>query len=69
MSRFRKARVLTLYVVFTFNMCLTSVYFILDLLGKRNMNKLDFTFLLVYCVISMVVFGELLQEEKKKPQD
>jgi hypothetical protein len=65
----RKIKILTLYVLFVFNMSLTSIYFILDLLGKRNMNKLDFTFLLLYCVISMVIFGELLHEEKKKTEN
>jgi hypothetical protein len=52
-------------MVFLFNMILTSTYFLLDLFDWRKMDKLEFIFLLAYCVISMVVFGELLQEEKK----
>lgn len=69
MDRKRKVKVFVLSLLFVFNMILTSTYFLLDLLDKRNMDKLEFTFLLLYCVISMVVFGELLQEEKKDPEN
>ena len=65
MDRKKKIKVFILTMVFLFNMILTSTYFLLDLFDWRKMDKLEFIFLLAYCVISMVVFGELLQEEKK----
>ena len=55
-----------LYVVFICNMIITSTYILFDLLSIRIMNKLDFTFLIIYDVICFIIFGELLKGQDKK---
>lgn len=57
---------IVLYVVFIINMILTSTYIIFDLLSIRILDKLDFTFLIIYDVICLIIFGELLKGEDKK---
>lgn len=52
--------------VFVLNLLITSIYIILKYLGYVFISRYDFTLLLIYDIISLVIFGELLQDEDRK---
>jgi hypothetical protein len=58
-----------LVIVFIFNLLTTSAYIILKYLGYAIITKADFTLLLIYDIITLVIFGELLQEEDKNRKE
>jgi len=59
-----KIKILTF--VFVLNLLITSIYIILKYLGYVFISRYDFTLLLIYDLITLVIFGELLQDEDKK---
>jgi hypothetical protein len=52
--------------VFVLNLLVTIAYIILKYLGYVFISRYDFTLLLIYDIITLVIFGELLQDEDKK---
>ena len=56
---------LLLTLVFLLNTIVFIVYAILDLLDINYLSKLDFTLLLVYEIISFILFTEVLYEKEK----
>lgn len=64
----RKTKNFLLVIVFVFNTILFLTYGILDLLDINILSKLDFTLLLIYEVISFILFTEVLYEKEKPPK-
>jgi hypothetical protein len=63
-----KTKNLILAIVFSLNLIVFSTYGILDLLNIKLLTKLDFTLLLIYEIISFILFTEILLEKKEPPQ-
>jgi hypothetical protein len=64
----RKTKNFFLTLVFIFNTILFLAYGILDLLDINILSKLDFTLLLIYEIISFILFTEVLYEKEKPPK-
>jgi hypothetical protein len=64
----RKTKNILLTLVFILNTILFLVYGILDLLDINILSKLDFTLLLVYEILSFILFTEVLYEKEKPPK-
>lgn len=52
--------------VFVVNLLVTCIYIVLKYLGYVFISRYDLTLLLMYDLITLVIFGELLQDEDKK---
>jgi hypothetical protein len=50
-------------LIFIINLLTTSIYITLHLLHIEVIEKLDFTLLIIYDVVSLVLFAELLHEK------
>lgn len=57
---------IVLYFVFIINLIFTSIYIALDLMGVKIIDKLDFTFLIIYDIISLVILTEFVFKKDKK---
>ena len=55
-----------LFIVFLFNILVTCSYILLKYAGYVKISKIEFSLLLIYDIISLVIFGELLHDEEKK---
>jgi hypothetical protein len=64
----RKTKNFLLTLVFILNTILFLAYGILDLLDINILSKLDFTLLLIYEIISFILFTEVLYEKEKPPK-
>lgn len=64
----RKTKNFLLTLVFIFNTILFLAYGILDLLDINILSKLDFTLLLIYEIISFILFTEVLYEKENHPK-
>ena len=53
-------------LIFIINLLATSIYITLHLLHIEVIEKLDFTLLIIYDVVSLVLFAELLQDKNNK---
>jgi len=63
-----KTKNLILAIVFSLNLIVFSTYGILDLLNIKLLSKLNFSLLLIYEIISFILFTEVLLEKKEPPQ-
>ena len=63
-----KTKNIILSIVFSLNLIVFSTYGILDLLNIKLLTKLDFTLLLIYEIISFILFTEVLLEKKEPPK-
>jgi hypothetical protein len=63
-----KTKNFILTLVFILNTLLFLAYGILDLLDINILSKLDFTLLLIYEIISFILFTEVLYEKEKPPK-
>lgn len=55
-----------LFIVFIINVLVTSAYIILKYVGNIYVSKVELTLLLIYDIITFIIFGELLYDEDKK---
>ena len=56
-------------LIFIINLLATSIYITLHLLHIEVIEKLDFTLLIIYDVVSLVIFSEFLNEKYNKPNN
>lgn len=59
-------RLKLLYIGFVFNIIITGIYMVLDLINIKILNKLDFTLLLVYDIVTLVILTEFAFKEKNR---
>jgi len=59
-----KIKILTF--VFVVNLLVTCIYIVLKYLGYVFISRYDLTLLLIYDIITLIIFGELLYDEDKK---
>jgi len=52
--------------VFIINLLFTSIYILLDLLKIDILSKLDFTFIIIYDVVSLIILSEIVISKEKK---
>ncbi len=52
--------------VFIINLILTSIYMILHLVKIDILSKLDFTLILIYDIVSLVILSEIVLDNKKQ---
>jgi hypothetical protein len=55
-----------LYIVFIINLLVTSGYILLKYLGYVKVSRFEFSLILIYDIISLIIFGELLYDDDKK---
>jgi hypothetical protein len=59
-----KIKILTF--VFVVNLLVTCIYIVLKYLGYVFISRYDLTLLLIYDIITLIIFGELLYDDDKK---
>jgi hypothetical protein len=55
-----------LFIVFIINVLVTSAYIILKYVGNIYVSRVELSLLLIYDIITFIIFGELLYDEDKK---
>ncbi len=55
-----------LFIVFIINLLVTSGYILFNYIVDRNISRVELSLLLIYDIISLIIFGELLYDEDKK---
>jgi hypothetical protein len=55
-----------LIALFMINLILTSIYMILHFLKIDILSKLDFTLILIYDIVSLIILSEILLKNEKK---
>ncbi len=55
-----------LIAFFMINLILTSIYMVLHFLKIDILSKLDFTLILIYDIVSLIILSELLLKNEKK---
>jgi hypothetical protein len=55
-----------LYIVFIINLLVTSAYIIFKYVGYVSVSRVELSLLLIYDIISLIIFGELLYDDDKK---
>ena len=55
-----------LYIVFIINLLVTSGYILFNYIVDRNISRVELSLLLIYDIITLIIFGELLYDEDKK---
>lgn len=55
-----------LIALFMINLILTSIYMLLHFLKIDILSKLDFTLLLIYDIVSLIILSEILLKNEKK---
>jgi hypothetical protein len=55
-----------LYIVFIINLLVTSGYILFKYLGYVKVTRFEFSLILIYDIISLIIFGELLYDDDKK---
>lgn len=61
----KRLKAIFLYFLFSINLIIFIAYGILDLFDLKVIDKLDMTLLLVYEIISYILFTEILHEKKE----
>jgi hypothetical protein len=57
---------LILIAVFMINLILTSIYMILHLLKIEILSKLDFTCIIIYDIVSLMILSEIVFSKEKE---
>jgi hypothetical protein len=52
--------------VFIINLLFTSIYILLDLLKIDILSKLDFSLIIIYDVVSLIILSEIVISKEKK---
>jgi hypothetical protein len=55
-----------LIAVFMINLILTSIYMILHLLKIEILSKLDFSFIIIYDIVSLMILSEIVFSKEKE---
>jgi hypothetical protein len=55
-----------LFIVFIINLLVTSGYILFNYIVDRNISRVELSLLLIYDIITLIIFGELLYDEDKK---
>ena len=55
-----------LIALFMINLILTSIYMLLHLLKIDILSKLDFTLILIYDIVSLIILSEIVLTNEKK---
>jgi hypothetical protein len=55
-----------LIALFMINLILTSIYMLLHFLKIDILSKLDFTLILIYDIVSLIILSEILLNNEKK---
>jgi hypothetical protein len=55
-----------LILVFIINLLFTSIYILLDLLKIDILSKLDFSLIIIYDVVSLIILSEIVISKEKK---
>lgn len=53
-----------LIALFMINLILTSIYMLLHLLKIDILTKLDFTLILIYDIVSLIILSEIVLDKK-----
>lgn len=53
-----------LIALFMINLILTSIYMLLHLLKIDILSKLDFTLILIYDIVSLIILSEIVLDKK-----
>lgn len=56
---------IVLCIIYILNLLINSAYCIYDYLGKKQIDKLDFSLLLLFQILSFVIFAELFHRKEK----
>ena len=55
-----------LIAVFMINLILTSIYMVLHLLKIEILSKLDFTCIIIYDIVSLIILSEIVFSNEKE---
>lgn len=60
-----KLKIAILYIVYIINLIINTAYCIYDLTGRRAFGKLEFMLIILFQLLSFVIFAELLHDKEK----